>query len=96
MARKEAFVKGQAAAGEAAKRAQAERQEALKRAEALQKQLDLAGDEKTTRFLILFDQLQDTYKRMAEVLEGMERDGNAEKADKLRGALSRALAEIAG
>lgn len=95
-ARKEAFAKGQEAAGEAAKRAEAERQEALARAEAVQKQLDLAGDEKTTRFLILFDQLQDTYKKMTGVLEEMDKAGNAEKTDKLRGALSRALAEMVG
>lgn len=93
-AKQAAFAEGQAAAGAAAERAEAERAEALARAEALQKQLDLAGDSETTRFLILFDQLQDTYRKMTGVLDGMVQAGKTEQADKLRGALGKALAAM--
>lgn len=95
-AKKEAFSAGKAAAGKAAEQAEAERAAALARAETLQKQLDVAGDAETTRFLVLFDQLQDVYHKMAEVLDGMTRAGHGEQADKLRGALSRALAAMMG
>lgn len=93
-ARKEGFARGQESASEAARRADEERQAAIERAEALQKQLEITGDTETTRFLVLFDQLQVTYRQMADLLEEMESAGKNDKADKLRAALGKALEVI--
>lgn len=95
-ARKAAFEEGRMAAGEAEKRAEEERKAALARAEELQKQLELTADKETTRFLVLFDQLQDFYRQMTGVLETLEKDGRQEKADRLRGALAKALEAMMG
>lgn len=95
-ARKAAFEEGRMAAGEAAARAEEERSAALARAEELQKQLELTADKETTRFLVLFDQLQDFYRQMTGVLETLEKDGRQEKADRLRGALAKALEAMMG
>lgn len=90
-ARREAYEQGRTSAGQAAAQAEAQRREADARAEALQKRLDLAGDRETERFLALFEQLQETYKKAVGVLDGMAAAGRAEQADKLRGALGRAM-----
>lgn len=95
-AKQEGIAQGEAKAGAMARRAQEAQAEALARAEALQKQLEVAGDSETTKFLVLFDQLQATYRQMAGVLEELQTAGKGEKADKLRGALGKALAAMMG
>lgn len=95
-AKQAGIAQGEAKAGALARQAEQARQEALARAEALQKQLEVAGDSETTKFLVLFDQLQATYRQMAGVLEELQTAGKGEKADKLRGALGKALAAMMG
>lgn len=95
-AKQEGIAQGEAKAGAMTRRAQEAQAEALARAEALQKQLEVAGDSETTKFLVLFDQLQATYRQMAGVLEELQTAGKGEKADKLRGALGKALAAMMG
>ena len=79
---------------EAARRAEGEKAAAEQRARALEKELAVSGSREVTEFMLLFDQLQQTRGRMLEVLAKLRADGQTEQADKLQGALTRALAAM--
>lgn len=104
-ARKAAVEEGKKAAAEAntlateqlrkeAKRAAEEKAAAEQRVAQLEKELKVAGSKETTQFMVLFDQLQQTQQKMQETLEVMRQNGQAEQADKLAGALKKALDAI--
>ena len=78
----------------AARKAESEKAAAEQRARALEKELAVSGSREVTEFMLLFDQLQQTRGRMLEVLAKLRADGQTEQADKLEGALARALAAM--
>lgn len=85
--RKEAEEK-QKAALDAAKK---EKAAALARAAELEKKLELESSTESTQFALLFEQLQGTAFKMADVLKQIEEKGEKEKADKLRAAFGQAM-----
>lgn len=63
--------------------------------ERLRKEAQLAGDKELTKFMLLFEQGQETVNKMHGILQKMDYSGQKETADKLRKALA-ALAEQVG
>lgn len=67
------------------------RAEAEARARELAKKLELAAGRESIEFALHFEQLQAAYTKMADAADALAEKGDVEQADKLRGALGRAL-----
>lgn len=82
----------------AAAAAQAHAEELTKtrrQAEETAARLNMATDESTVRFGLLFDQLQDTAGKVLDLADAVQQDGETEKAGKFRAALHKALLALA-
>lgn len=64
------------------------------RAEEVAKELKLAASPESTRFALLFDDLQDKAAAMLELADQLEGDGRKDEATRYRGALRQALAAL--
>lgn len=64
------------------------------RAEEVAKELKLAASPESTRFALLFDDLQDKAAAMLELADTLEGDGRKDEAIRYRGALRQALAAL--
>lgn len=64
------------------------------RAEKVAKELKLAASPESTRFALLFDDLQDKAAAMLELADTLEGDGRKDEAIRYRGALRQALAAL--
>lgn len=83
----------------AAAAAQAHAEELTKtrrQAEETAARLNMATDESTVRFGLLFDQLQDTAGKVLDLADAVQQAGETEKAGKFRAALHKALLALAG
>lgn len=96
-ARKEQQARDRAAL-EAARReaeeARAAAEAANERAEKVAKVLKLTESPESTRFALLFDDMQDKAQAMMDLADTLERDGRKPEADRYRGALQKALAAL--
>lgn len=82
----------------AAAAAQAHAEELTKtrrQAEETAARLNMAADESTVRFGLLFDQLQDAAGKVLDLADAVQQDGETEKAGKFRAALHKALLALA-
>lgn len=82
----------------AAAAAQAHAEELTKtrrQAEETATRLNMATDESTVRFGLLFDQLQDTAGKVLDLADAVQQAGETEKAGKFRAALHKALLALA-
>lgn len=82
----------------AAAAAQAHAEELTKtrrQAEETAARLNMATDESTVRFGLLFDQLQDTAGKVLDLADAVQQAGETEKAGKFRAALHKALLALA-
>lgn len=82
----------------AAAAAQAHAEELTKtrrQAEETAARLNMATDESTVRFGLLFDQLQDTAGKVLDLADAVQQAGETEKAGKFRAALHKALLTLA-
>jgi len=92
---KEELEKIQRAAA-AAEQAHAEELAKTRRqAEETAARLNMAADESTVRFGLLFDQLQDAAGKVLDLADAVQQDGETEKAGKFRAALYKALLALA-
>lgn len=83
-------------AAAAAKQAHAEELAKTRRqAEETAARLNMAADESTVRFGLLFDQLQDAAGKVLDLADAVQQDGETEKAGKFRAALYKALLALA-
>lgn len=57
--------------------------------------LNMAADESTVRFGLLFDQLQDAAGKVLDLADAVQQTGETEKAGKFRAALYKALLALA-
>lgn len=80
--------------------AQAAEAAAKERAEELTKQMQLAADEDSVKFALLFEQMTDKVEAMQTLADDMRETGKGEQADRLmealRGALAAVLDELEG
>lgn len=67
------------------------RREAEARAEELARELELAAGRESIEFALHFEQMQTAYAKMADAADALAEKGDAGQAEKLRGALRRAL-----
>lgn len=80
----------------AAKQAHAEELAKTRRqAEETAARLNMAADESTVRFGLLFDQLQDAAGKVLDLADAVQQTGETEKAGKFRAALYKALLALA-
>lgn len=92
---KEELEKIQRAAA-AAEQAHAEELAKTRRqAEETAARLNMAADESTVHFGLLFDQLQDAAGKVLDLADAVQQDGETEKAGKFRAALYKALLALA-
>lgn len=83
-------------AAAAAEQAHAEELDKTRRqAEETAARLNMAADESTVRFGLLFDQLQDAAGKVLDLADAVQQDGETEKAGKFRAALYKALLALA-
>lgn len=83
-------------AAAAAEQAHAEELAKTRRqAEETAARLNMAADESTVRFGLLFDQLQDAAGKVLDLADAVQQDGETEKAGKFRAALYKALLALA-
>lgn len=83
-------------AAAAAKQAHAEELAKTRRqAEETAARLNMAADESTVRFGLLFDQLQDAAGKVLDLADAVQQTGETEKAGKFRAALYKALLALA-
>lgn len=66
-----------------------------RQAEETAARLNMAADESTVRFGLLFDQLQDAAGKVLDLADAVQQDGETEKAGKFRAALYKALLALA-
>lgn len=92
MAEAERVVREAKQAAEAARR-QAEAADA--RAAEVAKELELAASPESTRFALLFDNLQQKAQTMLDLADSLEKDGRETEARRYRGALRQALEALA-
>lgn len=88
-AREEGFEQGRV-------QAEIDRKKAEKLAAERQKELQLNADRDAAEFLVLFEQIQEMYRKMQAVLQRMHGSGRSEEAAKLASALSKAMAAMSG
>lgn len=86
-ARQEQEARDQAALEEARKEAQ----EARTQAQETAKRLQLSASEESTRFALLFEQLQTAASGMMDIVDSLQEKGKTEEAEKLKTALGKAL-----
>ena len=93
-AKQEAMQEAQKAMQQQIQTQQEQTAQAEQRAQQLAKRLEMESDRQTIRFGMLFEQLQTVADEMEGVLEEMQAEGKGEKAEKLRTAFKGALLQM--
>ena len=93
-ARKEAMEEAALQNAQEIARAEAEREAQAKRADELEKKLGLASSAETTAFSLYFEQFGATFDKMMAQINSLREKGQEEDANKLLGALIKAVGKL--